>query len=142
MYYNVFTVGELPLASLRLFRLRAPFHGCSSGPAQNVLLLGGRKAHELHWPAQIDPPHPPMLEHQGSLWPRAQSILQRPIPAPWSAREAAPRNGGPIFLGLFFLGPFCFFFGSIFLVFPKKTTIPSIFLKDLMHFRGFSYEKQ
>ena len=90
--YNVFAVGELPLASLRLFRLRAPFHGCPSGPAQKVLLLGGRKAHELHWPAQIDPPHPPVLEHQGSLWPRTQSILQRPIPAPWSAREAAPRN--------------------------------------------------
>ena len=51
-------------------------------------------------------------------------------------------EGGPIFLGLFFFFLGLFFFGSIFLVFPKKTTIPSIFLKDLMHFRGFSYEKQ
>ena len=52
---------------------------------------------------------------------------------------------GLFFLGLFFFfffGPFFFFFWSISLVFPKKTTIPSIFLQDLMHFRGFSYEKQ
>ena len=46
-----------------------------------------------------------------------------------------------VFFFFFFFGPF-FFFWSIFLVFPKKTTIPSIFLKDLMHFRGFWYEKQ
>ena len=46
-----------------------------------------------------------------------------------------------LFFWVFFFGG-AFFFGSIFLVFPKKTTIPSIFLRDLMHFRGFSYEKQ
>ena len=46
-----------------------------------------------------------------------------------------------LFVWVFFLGG-AFFFWSIFLDFPKKTTIPSIFLKDLMHFRGFSYEKQ
>ena len=47
-----------------------------------LMLLGGRQAHELHWPAQIESPHPPTLDHLGSLWPCTQSTLQCHVPAP------------------------------------------------------------
>ena len=88
--YDVYAVGDHPLASLRLIRLRSPLADDLAGQTSPLLLLGGRQAHELHWPAQIDSPHPPTLDHLGTLWPRTQSTLQCHVPAPWSAREAAP----------------------------------------------------
>ena len=59
-----------------------------------------------------------------------------------SVRHELGGEGRAYFFGSFFFFWSFFFFLSIFLVFPKKTTIPSIFLKDLMHFRGFWCEKQ
>ena len=89
--YDVHAVGDFPLASLRFFRLRSPFTADFANQTPARQLLGGRLAHEHHWPAQMDSPHPQAEGHCGSLWPRTQSTLQRHVPAPWSVREAASR---------------------------------------------------